>query len=248
MSTQTTTTGAPAIGVPRPGDTVSEHRYQRVYVWQWPIRVFHWVNAAAITVLFLTGLFIAGPFLTQSGEAYDVFVMARVRQVHFVAAYLFLVSYLWRIFWFFAGNRFARSGFPYVWRSAWWRDLVHQAWDYARFDFGTVHLGHNALAGASYAVFVIGLGLAQILTGFALYGEANPGGFWDGLVGWVIPLLGGSARTHMWHHLAAWGFLFFAIIHVYIVLLDARQYRNGILISMITGMKFRRWRSESDDE
>lgn len=215
-------------------------RYVRVYVWQWPIRIFHWVNALAITLLFLTGLFIADPFLTQSGEAYDVFVMARVRQVHFIAAYVFLIGFAWRAYWFFAGNRFARSGFPFVWRPSWWRALVRQAWDYARLDFGTVHLGHNALAGLSYVVFVAGLGLGQLLTGFALYGESNPGGFWDTLVGWVVPILGGSARTHMWHYLFAWGFLFFTILHLYIVFLDARQYRNGLLISMITGMKFQR--------
>jgi Ni/Fe-hydrogenase 1 B-type cytochrome subunit len=117
-------------------------------------------------------------------------------------------------------------------------------WDYLRFDFGTPHLGHNALGGLSYAIFVAALGAAQILTGFALYGESNPGGFWDGLAGWVIPLVGGSARTHMWHHLAAWGFVVFAILHVYIVMLDARQYRNGLLISMITGYKFKRVEGE----
>jgi hypothetical protein len=42
-----------------------------------------------------------------------------------------------------------------------------------------VHLGHNALAGLSYTIFVIGLGWLQILTGLALYSETNPGGFWD---------------------------------------------------------------------
>ena len=73
--------------------------------------------------------------------------------------------------------------------------------------------------------------------------ESNSGGFWDGLVGWVIPLMGGSFRTHMWHHFFAWLFIVFAIVHVYIVILDSRQYRNGLIGSMITGMKFR-----ADDE
>lgn len=223
-------------------------RYTRVYVWQWPIRIFHWINALAITVLFLTGLFIANPFLTQSGEAYDVFVMARFRQVHFISGYVFLVGLVWRLAWYFLGNAYARTGFPYVWRLGWYRDVAQQAWDYVRLDFGTVHLGHNALAGLSYAVFVGGLGFAQVATGFALFGESNPGGFWDGVFGWVLPLLGGSARTHMWHHLFAWGFLTFTILHVYIVLLDARQYRNGLLISMITGMKFKADKREPGDD
>ena len=62
--------------------------YRRVYVWEKPVRVFHWVNALSITVLFATGLFIAHPILGNSGEAYDNFLMARVRQIHFIAAYV----------------------------------------------------------------------------------------------------------------------------------------------------------------
>lgn len=231
-----------------PAPTVAPERYERIYVWQWPIRIFHWTIVAAICALFATGLLIANPILTASGEPYEVFVMARVRQVHFISGFVFAVAYVWRAVWFLLGNRFARSGFPFVWRPSWWRDLAQQGWDYLRFDFGTPHLGHNSLGGLSYTIFVIGLGLFQICTGFALFAESNPGGFLDGIFGWSIPLLGGSARTHMWHHLASWGFAIFAILHFYIVMLDARQYRNGLLISMITGHKFRRVREEEGDD
>jgi Ni/Fe-hydrogenase 1 B-type cytochrome subunit len=227
--------------VPAPAQALPE-RYERVYVWQWPIRIFHWVVVASIVLLFATGLLIANPIVTATGEPSEVFVHARVRQLHFIAAFVFAVAYAWRLYWFLMGNRFARTGFPFVWRASWWRDLVRQAYDYLRFDFGTPHLGHNSLGGLSYLLFVAGLGLVQIGTGFALYAQSAPGGFLDGLFGWILPLLGGAARTQMWHHLAAWGFPVFAILHVYIVMLDARQYRNGLLISMITGHKFRRAR------
>lgn len=233
--------------------TVTAHRakdglFERVYVWQWPVRVFHWVNAASITVLFATGLYIAHPVLSNSGEAYDNFLMARIRQIHFIAAYVFLVAFLWRIYWFWFGNKYCRSGFPYLWRPSWWKNLFGQAWGYLRGNFGRAHMGHNALAGLTYTIFAIGLGWAQIFTGFALYGESNPGGFWDTLVGWVIPLLGGSFQTHMWHHLFSWGFLVFVIAHVYIVLLDTRQYNNGLISSMIAGWKYRRAGEHDDDE
>ena len=103
---------------------------------------------------------------------------------------------------------------------------------------GHIHLGHNALAGLAYTIFVIALGWAQIFTGLALYSETNPDGFWGWLTGWVIPLLGGSYNTHMWHHLFAWGFIVFAILHVYIVFYDGQRYRNGLVTSMISGVKF----------
>jgi len=234
------------MGTARPAIAEPE-RYERIYVWQWPIRLFHWTAVATLMTLFATGLLIANPSLTASGEPFDVFVHGRVRQVHFISGFVFAVAYVWRAVWFFLGNRFARSGFPFFWRRRWWLDLAQQAWDYLRFDFGTPHLGHNSLGGLSYTLFVIGLGFVQLVTGFALFAESDPGSVLDTLFGWAIPLLGGSARTHMWHHLAAWGFAIFAILHIYIVMLDARQYRNGLLISMITGFKFRRARKREGD-
>ncbi len=215
------------------------HRYfRRRYVWQWPIRIFHWVNAACLAVLFATGLYIAGPILAPAGEAANHFVMARVRQIHFLFAYLFVINFVWRIYWFWMGNNYARSGFPFVWRAQWWRDLVGQAADYLRLQRGHVHLGHNALGGLSYTVFVIALGWAQIFTGLALYSETVPGRGWDRVVGWVIPLLGGSFQVRMWHHLFAWGFVVFAILHVYIVFYDGQQYKNGLVTAIVSGEKF----------
>ncbi|MBI2839138.1 MAG: Ni/Fe-hydrogenase, b-type cytochrome subunit [Acidobacteria bacterium] len=223
-----------------PADAAARpHRYfRRQYVWQWPIRIYHWVNAVCVTVLFSTGLYIASPILAPAGEPVQHFVMARFRQIHFVFAFLFLINFLWRIYWFWMGNNYARSGFPFFWRPQWWRDLFRQAFGYMRFHAGHIHLGHNALGGLAYTIFVIALGWAQIFTGLALYSESSPSGFWGGVVGWVIPLLGGSFQVRMWHHLFAWGFVFFAILHIYIILYDGLQYRNGLLTSMASGEKF----------
>ncbi len=213
-------------------------RYGRMYVWELPVRLTHWVNAITVALMFATGLYIAFPQLIPAGEAYHHFVMGRVREIHFAAGMVFLVAFLARIYWFYMGNNYARSGFPFVWRAGWWRDLAGQSHAYLRLDRGHVHLGHNALAGLAYTVFVIGLGWAQILTGFALYSESRPGGFWDHATGWVIPLLGGSYRVHMWHHMFAWGFLVFFVFHLYVVLFDSSQYRNGLLSSIVSGFKF----------
>jgi len=221
--------------------------FERQLVWQWPIRLFHWAFAGATTVLFVTGLYINYPWFTVSGST-DAYLMGWVRWSHFVAAAVFTVAYAWRIVWFFLGNRHARSGFPCFWSRRWWRDVVGQALAYLRFDFRQVHTGHNALAGASYAFFAVGLGLGQIVTGFALFGESNPGGACDSLFGWALPVFGGSFRTHMWHDLFAWGFALFVILHVYIVLLDDSQYRNGLVSSMVSGDKFVRPGHRDEDD
>ena len=212
--------------------------YRAQYVWQWPIRVCHWLTVVSLTTLFATGLYISHPLLAPTGEPVGHFVMGRVREVHFAFAGLFLVSFFWRIYWFWMGNNYARSGFPFVWRASWWADLVRQARAYLSLERGHAHLGHNALAGLAYTLFVIGLGWAQIFTGLALYSESNPGGFWSRLLGWVFPLLGGSFRVHMWHHVFSWGFLVFAVLHIYIMLFDSVQYGNGLLSSIVSGWKF----------
>ncbi len=108
-----------------------------------------------------------------------------------------------RVYWFFVGNNYARSGFPMFWKFSWYKAVLQQVIDYLQLDRGHIHIGHNSLAGASYAAFFAMCGFEGV-TGLALYSESNPGGFWDHITGWTIPLLGGSFRVHMWHHLVAW--------------------------------------------
>ena len=188
-----------------PKDVVAhpEQYFRRAYIWELPVRLTHWVNALCITTLFLTGLYIGSPILTTSGEPAHHFLMGRIREVHFAAGIIFAISFLVRVYWFWAGNNYARSGFPMVWKREWWGDLGRQAMDYLRLQRGHVHLGHNALGGSAYTFFVILLGWVQIFTGFALFSEVNPGGTLHKLFGWVIPLLGNSYNTHMIHHLVA---------------------------------------------
>jgi len=216
----------------------TERVYGRKYVWQLPVRIAHWATALSVITLFFTGLYMNQPVLAPNGEPFRHFVMGRIREIHFTAGYVLLMAFLLRVCWFYVGNNYARSGFPFVWRKDWWKDVREQSLKYLALKRGNVHLGHNALAGVAYTFFVIFLGWFEIFTGLALLSEDNPGGFWDRLLGWIIPLMGGSFRLRMWHHTAAWGFVVFFIFHVYIVLFDDRQYKNGLISSIIVGLKF----------
>ena len=123
----------------------SEARYGQRYVWELPVRISHWTNVLCIPTLFATGLYIASPQLSPNGEAWQHFFMGRAREIHFLAGYLLLFSFILRVYWFYMGNNYARSGFPFVWRKAWWADLRAQALQYLRLDRGHVHLGHKFL-------------------------------------------------------------------------------------------------------
>ncbi len=212
--------------------------FRAAYVWQLPVRLTHWTNAACIATLFFTGLYIANPTFSPEGPAWENFLMGWMRKIHFTAGFVFAVSWSWRAYWFFFGNNYARSGFPMVWRAAWWRDLWGQLWEYLKLKRGPVHLGHNALAGLSYSFGVVFLGAFQIVTGFALFSQDAPTGPMNRLFGWIFPLLGGPFGVTSLHLLAAWLVATFVILHVYIVIYDSTQYRNGLVSAMITGRKF----------
>ncbi len=225
-----------------------EKFFRRAYVWELPVRVTHWVSGLSIVVLFLTGLYIGSPILAPAGEPANHFVMGRFREIHFAAGIIFTISFLLRIYWYWAGNRYARTGFPCIWRAAWWREITREVIEYLHLKCERTYLGHNALGGASYIFFVILLGAFEIFTGMALYSQTNPGGWLDHLFGWVIPLLGGSYKIHMYHHLVAWAFPIFVLVHIYMVIYDSTMLGNGLTGSIISGEKFYRPEDVQDDE
>ncbi len=77
---------------------------QTVYVYEAPVRLWHWVNAFAIIVLALTGFFIASPLPSTPGEASANFLMGYIRFAHFAAGYVLAAGLLLRLYWALAGN------------------------------------------------------------------------------------------------------------------------------------------------
>ena len=84
------------------------------YVWQWPVRICHWVNVLCMIMLSITGFYIGSPFMTAPDSSQ--YIMGWMRFLHFSFAYLFTVSVLSRILWMFIGNHHAswRAFFPWT--------------------------------------------------------------------------------------------------------------------------------------
>ena len=68
-----------------------------VYVYEAPVRLWHWLNALSIVVLAITGYLIASPLPSVAGEASEHYLMGYIRFTHFAAAYIFAVGFLARI-------------------------------------------------------------------------------------------------------------------------------------------------------
>jgi len=215
------------------------HLKYPVYVWELPVRYYHWLNALTIVVLSLTGFLIGDPPPLQSAaEPSFSYWFGTVRFLHFLFAYIFMFNFIIRIYWGFAGNRFAnwRNYIPYTSRH--WKDM----WDIIKVDIFQMqckddcNLGHNALASFTYFLTFLAF-LLQVFTGFGLYAAMSPSWFAQ-LFAWVPPLLGGDMMTRDIHHIMMWFFILFALVHVYLVFYHDYIERNGITSSMIGGWKF----------
>lgn len=206
------------------------------YVWEWPVRLTHWFNAISIVVLSVTGFYIGDPFV--SVPATSQYVMGWMRFIHYVFAYVFAISVLVRILWAFIGNKYAswRVFFPWASKDGW----KYITGTFLFYTFVKAKppgvVGHNALAAMAY-VGVFALFIAQILSGFALYGQFAPGGFWDTSVGWLLPLFGNQG-LRLTHHVIMWLLIGFTIHHVYSAWLMEVKEKNGTLASIFGGYKF----------
>jgi Ni/Fe-hydrogenase 1 B-type cytochrome subunit len=211
-----------------------------VFVYEAPVRLWHWVNALCIAVLAATGYLIARPLASVTGEASANFLMGYIRFAHFTAAYVFAVAFLVRVYWAFVGNHHARQLFYLPLLDAkWWRGAALEAlWYLFLAKRPGKYVGHNPLAHLFMFLFMTLAAVLMICTGFALYGEGDQAGSWAARAfGWVIPLFGGSQAVHSWHHLGMWSIVCFALIHVYAAIREDIMSRQTMISAMISGQR-----------
>jgi Ni/Fe-hydrogenase 1 B-type cytochrome subunit len=210
----------------------------RVYVWELPVRITHWLIALGIAVLSVTGFYIGNPFISVSGPAGQHFVMGWAKTIHGYAAYVFITAVLARIIWMFTGNKYARWDKFIPVRS----QRFHGMWRSLKFYVFLLRkppgfVGHNPLAGFTY-VFVFGLYFVAIATGLMLRGaSADP----DSLLRWFTsfsPLVGGLYVARWIHHAVMWLLLGFAVHHVYSSVLMSTVEANATVESIFSGYKF----------
>ena len=220
--------------------TVVHHEpMRRVFVFSVPVRIFHWTNALAITILIATGLIMANPPAIQQGhEASYGYWFGTVRFIHFATAYIFTAVFALRIYFLFAGNRFERWQNFVPTNRRFFKNLMSVLkYDvFLKKNQKAFEIGHNALAGFSYLILFIFM-LLMIFTGFALYSNMSTAMF-PQMFTWVIGMLGGDITVRIVHHVAMWVFILFILIHVYLVFYHDYVEGRGEISSMGGGWKF----------
>ena len=230
--------GSAAGGIERSGAV------RAYYVFEAPVRIWHWVHALSIIVLAVTGFLIANPLPSIGGEASEHFLMGNLRMIHFIAAHVMAIGFAVRIYWAFVGNQYSRELFYLpVWRGEWWRRLGAMLQFYLFLRRAAPRsTGQNPLAQTAIWLFNTVLGLFMIATGFALYSEGLGLGSWaDTWFGWVIPLLGGSQSVRMWHAFGMWLFVVFVMIHIYMAVRRDIVGAQSNISTIING-----WRTYAD--
>lgn len=211
-----------------------------VYVYEAPVRVWHWVTAVCFWVLAPTGYFIGAAPPAIGGEATDSFMFGWIRTVHFVAAMILIAAFLVRVYWAFVGNYWARMMFvPPLWSAKLWKGLADDLLDYAFIGKeDSQWVGHNPLALMAMSfVFLVGT-VVLIVTGLGLYAQAYGwGSLWMDAFGWVTVLLGSPQTVRTVHHFAMWYVMLFAVIHMYMAHRQDVVGRATIISTMVDGIR-----------
>lgn len=208
-------------------------------VWEFPVRISHWLIAGSVIVLGVTGFLIGHPPFSEPTEASQVYSTGTIRYIHFLAAYLLLSAFLLRLYWGIVGNRFARwtGMFPATisrWKGI-GREFQDLLWPRGRFR---VYTGHSPLANVIYLFTYAGIVFA-LVSGFTLYAQAQYTPLWRWASGWGLWLFGNNLNNvHYLHHIALWIFACYLVIHLYLVVYTLMVSRTTEIDTMISGGKF----------
>ena len=231
----------PLTGDATEADRATVKRRTSVYVYEAPVRLWHWINAAAILVLIVTGYLIGSPPPTMIiDEATHQFVFGYIRFAHFAAAMVMTIGFFGRIYWAFVGNSHARQMFMLpIHRRDWWAEVWHEIRWYAFIEkTPKKYVGHNPLAQIAMFFFMtVGLTF-MIVTGFAMYSEGLGQDSWlYAIFGPVIALVGNTMVLHQVHHLGMWFIVIFMMIHIYAAIREDIMSRQSMVSTMISGTR-----------
>jgi len=212
-----------------------------VYVYEAPVRLWHWVTVIAMIALFGTGFLIGRPLPSVEGEASDWYVMGYIRMVHFIAAYVFAIAFAGRVYWHFAGNAWARELFtPSLHKAKFWGGLLHQVkWYLFLTKEPRQYVAHNPLANLAMFLMFGLVGLWMIASGFALYAEGAGRASWAySMFGWVTIFFPNSMDLHTYHRYGMYVMLLFTIIHMYMAFREDILSRQSLVSTMVNGYRY----------
>ncbi|MFZ5764855.1 MAG: Ni/Fe-hydrogenase, b-type cytochrome subunit [Thermodesulfobacteriota bacterium] len=208
--------------------------YEKKYVWSVLFRLCHWGFALSIVFLAVTGWYIHDPWTNTMVEGNGRFPMAEIRQIHFIAGFVFTASVLVRLFLYLFGNSQERLVGPLPVTRANIKNFFSTLGFYGYVtDEHEERLGHNALAGLVY-LFTWLVALLQLISGFYLLYPENTA--WQD---WGLAMFGTQQQGRFVHYLIMWYFLLFTVTHLYMLAWNDLKSPEGLISSIVNGYKFK---------
>ncbi|MBI5588380.1 MAG: cytochrome b/b6 domain-containing protein [Deltaproteobacteria bacterium] len=208
-----------------------------VDVWDWPIRVLHWVNMSLIFTLALLVLGNLGMEYLGVGED----TRDQVAKLHATVGYVFIGTFSLRLLWGFVGNKYAS-----------WRDIIpckkeqreaiahNIKWYLSGFRGKAAKVvGHDPLASIFYMALFIVL-LSQAATGLLLSGtefKMFPGTLFVGSLSESASETIAKSLKEV-HELGFWFIVFFICAHLGGLVVHEVKEKTGLFSSMIHGKKY----------
>ncbi|CAK0746090.1 hydrogenase 1 cytochrome b subunit [uncultured Gammaproteobacteria bacterium] len=214
---------------------------ETIYVHEAPVRLWHWLNAACIVILVVTGYLIGVPLPSTTGEPSEWYIMGYIRFAHFAASYIFTVGITFRFFWATIGNYYSRDMFYFpVWRRSWTNNFMRDLrWKLLLTDQVPCGAGHSPITRVAMVGLFLLPSLFMIVTGFALYSEATGRDSWEHhFFGWIVEFWRNTQDIHTLHRLGMWVMLVFTVIHIYMVVRDDILSGHSVIGTMFSGWRF----------
>ena len=195
----------------------------------WPAVLMHWAHLLSFFALIATGLAI-------HAHSDVIGTTGFVRQVHFIAMYVFVLTTIARIYWAFFGAGSARLGG--LVRERDWRffglnmaDVKSTPSWIAYYTFfrktkPTVEK-YGSLQKLTYAIlFPLGI-LVMALSGFAMFAPTAPNMVW--FANWF----GGLNGVRLLHFWTMWILIMFFMIHFYLVIVEEPAQASTMLFRTV---------------
>lgn len=215
-----------------------------LYVFELPIRLWHWSMVLAIMVLVPTGYIIGKPWHSLDGDPTFLFYMGFTQMAHYIAAFVLIIGFIVRIGFALMGNSISRQIFIIpVWSIAWWQDLVSDIRWYLFLDKEPkAHMGHNPLAqlGMFYCCIML---MFMILTGLGMYAQSTGSKIFQPLyaiLNFVYYTGGNGIDLHNWHRLGMHLLMAFVFIHIYMVIREEIMGKTSLVTTMFNGFRYLR--------
>lgn len=212
-----------------------------VYVYEAPVRFWHWAQAFMFVMLCVTGFLIGWPPPANYADTWETYLFANIIDIHLICGMIFVVLTLYRIYWAFVGNKYSRMIFilPF-WSGRWWKGLWGCVLYYLFLNkHPKEYVGHNPLAQTAMCLIYIVGTILICITGLGLFAQQwgwDSG--WMKYFGWVTDWMGSASAVRTFHHLLMYYLLIFLCAHLYMAMRGDIMDGATQVSTIINGIRF----------